>query len=85
MSFIKCIQHYYMEDETNLKVLVGGGCVQYAREMKKIYTNLYLHTYLLTPWCRFFLEKLTGLQLAKKFPAFYRTLRFITAIIIIVL
>jgi len=45
MSFIKCIQHYYMEDETNLKVVVGGGCVQYAREMKKIYTNLYLLTY----------------------------------------
>ena len=34
-----------MEDETNLKVVVGGGCVQYAREMKKIYTNLYLLTY----------------------------------------
>ena len=28
------------------------------------------HTYLLTPWCRVLLEKLTGLQLAKKFPAF---------------
>ena len=27
-------------------------------------------TYLLTPWCRILLEKLTGLQLAKKFPAF---------------
>ena len=29
-----------------------------------------LHTYLLTPWCRVLLEKLTGLQLVKKFPAF---------------
>ena len=37
------------------------------------------HTYLLTPWCRFLLEKLTGLQLVKKFPAFYGTRRFITA------
>ena len=27
-------------------------------------------TYLLTPWCRVLLEKLTGLQLVKKFPAF---------------
>ena len=27
-------------------------------------------TYLLTPWCRVFLEKLTGLPLVKKFPAF---------------
>jgi len=39
----------------------------------------YLLTYLLTPWCRVLLEKLTCLQLVKKFPAFYRTRRFITA------
>ena len=36
-------------------------------------------TYLLTPWCRVLLEKLTVLQLVKKFPAFYGTRRFITA------
>ena len=30
-----------------------------------------LLTYLLTPWCRVLLEKLTGLQLVKKFPAFH--------------
>ena len=30
----------------------------------------YLFTYLLTPWFRVLLEKLTGLQLVKKFPAF---------------
>ena len=36
-------------------------------------------TYLLTPWCRVLLEKLTGLQLVKKFPALYGTRRFITA------
>ena len=33
----------------------------------------------LTPWCRVLLEKLTGLQLVKKFPAFHGTRRFITA------
>ena len=38
------------------------------------------YTYLLTPWCRVLLEKLTGLQLVKKFPAFHRTRRFITAL-----
>jgi len=27
--------------------------------------------HLLTPWCRVLLEKLTGLQLVKKFPAFH--------------
>ena len=36
--------------------------------------------YLLTPWCRVLLEKLTGLQLVKKFPAFHGTQRFITAL-----
>jgi len=41
----------------------------------------YLLTYLLTPRCRVLLEKLTGLQLVKKFPAFYGTQRFITALI----
>jgi len=36
--------------------------------------------YLLTPWCRVLLEKLTGLQVVKKFPAFHGTRRFITAL-----
>ena len=33
-----------------------------------------------TPWCKFLLEQLTGLQLVKKFPAFHGTRRFITAL-----
>ena len=37
-------------------------------------------TYLLTPWCRVLLEKLTGLHLVKKFPPFHGTRRFITAL-----
>ena len=36
--------------------------------------------YLLTPSCRVLLEKLAGLQLVKKFPAFHGTRRFITAL-----
>ena len=36
--------------------------------------------YLLTPWCRVLLEKLTGLQLVKKLPTFHGTRRFITAL-----
>jgi len=36
--------------------------------------------YSLTPWCRVLLEKLTGLQLVKKFPAFHGTRMFITAL-----
>ena len=38
-----------------------------------------LITYLLIPWSRVLLEKLTGFQLVKKFPAFYGTPRFTTA------
>ena len=34
----------------------------------------------LTPWSRVLLEKLTSLQLVKKFPAFYGTWRYITAL-----
>ena len=41
---------------------------------------LLIRNYLLTPWCRVLLEKLTGLQLVKKFPAFYGTRKFITAL-----
>jgi hypothetical protein len=46
------------------------------------FVKRYSHTvrpYLHTPRCRVLLEKLTGLQLVKKFPAFYWTRRFITA------
>jgi len=39
-----------------------------------------LLTYLLTPWCRVLLKKLTGLQLVKKFAAFYGTRKFITGL-----
>ena len=47
-----------------------------GREMIKAYWSN-----LLTPWCRVLLQKLTGLQLVKKFPALYGTRRFITALI----
>ena len=44
-----------------------------------VYIYIYIY-YLLTPWCRVLLEKLTGLQPVKKFPAFHGTRRFITAL-----
>ena len=45
-----------------------------------IYTenDQHLFTYLLTIWSRVLLQKLTGIQLVKKFPAIYGTWRFIT-------
>ena len=46
-----------------------------------LFTDLfsYLLIYLLTPWSTVLLEKLTGRQLVKKFPAFCVTRRFIAA------
>jgi len=41
------------------------------------YLSIIGHLY--TSWCRVLLEKLTGLQLVKKFPAFHGTRRFINA------
>ena len=43
-------------------------------------TTVHRIYYLLTPWSRILLEELTGLQLVKKFPAFYESRMFITAI-----
>ena len=40
----------------------------------------YVLTYSLTPWSRVLLENLIGFQPVKKFPAFYGTRRFITAL-----
>jgi len=45
-----------------------------------LFCDQYYITYFLTPWCRVLLEKLPGLQLVKKFPAFHGTRRFITAL-----
>jgi hypothetical protein len=46
--------------------------------MHGIGTKIYKQ--LLTPWSRVLLEKLTGSQLDKEFPAFYGTRTFITAV-----
>ena len=43
------------------------------------YLLTYLLIYLLTPCSRVIIEKLTGSQLVKNFPAFYGTRKFITA------
>jgi len=49
-----------------------------VEQFKYLGTNLL--TYLLTPRCRVLLEKLTGVQLVKKFSGFHGTRRFITAL-----
>ena len=42
--------------------------------------GLHKDSYLLTPWNRVLLEKLASLQLVKKFPTFYGTRSFLTAL-----
>ena len=69
-DLICCLEH------TTLPV--PSSNVSYRVSEEDILT--YLLTYSLTPWCRILLEKLTGLQPVKKFPAFYGTRRFITAL-----
>ena len=40
----------------------------------------YLLTYLLTPWCRVLLEKLTGSAASQEIPRIFGTRRFITVL-----
>ena len=56
-----------------------GYAMQIIRDCPVHYSPI-VGNYLLTPWCRVLLEKLTGLQLVKKFPAFHGTRRFITVL-----
>ena len=64
--------NFNKEDKRN-KVLLNSANVPF-------FSVNGLSSYLLTPWCRVLLEKLTGLQLVKKFPAIHGTRRFITAL-----
>ena len=45
-------------------------CMKFTNAHQHYVQISYLFTYVLTPWCRVLLEKLTGLQLVKKFPTF---------------
>jgi len=65
----------------NLGALASWNPEGLSRPVQRLpYLYLFLLTYLLTPWCRVLLEKLTGLQLVKKFPAFHGTRKFVTAL-----
>ena len=59
---------------------VVAGTMKIHKHTIRKRRNSNKNIYLLTPWCRVLLEKLTGLQLVKKFPAFHGTRRFITAL-----
>jgi len=49
--------------------------VYFIRKNITLSAQLYYSNNSLTPWNKFLSEKLTGLQLVKKFPAFYWTRR----------
>ena len=63
----------YFLQNFQLEICKLVKCIIYRQ-----FTTIY--HYLLTAWCRVLLEKLTGLQLVKKFPEFYGTRSFITAL-----
>ena len=68
---------------TSLLNLISEFKILFAVFIFIISTTSFHHpniTYLLTPRYRVLLEKLTGLQLVKKFLAFHGTRRFITAL-----
>ena len=56
------------------------NALEIIRNREKVIVKSAEDAYLLTPWCRVLLEKLTGLHLVKKFPAFHGTRRFNTAL-----
>jgi len=51
---------------------------QLKQSKQQVNLLTYLLNYLLTPWSRVLLEKITSLKLVKKFPEFYGTRRFVT-------
>ena len=63
---------YFVKINLALKLFVSYFMLQHGESFVPLFP-------LLTPWRRVLFEKLTGLQLVKKFYAFYGTRRFITA------
>ena len=76
--FSQSMSPSYVAD-TFLRVSSTSYLLTYLLTYSLTHSLPYSLTYLLTPGCRV-LEKLPGLQLVKKFPAFHGTRRFITAL-----
>jgi len=73
---------YYLDQQmlSVLAVMSLSSSIPTCFELHFYTVHTYILTYLLTPRCRVLLEKLTGLQLVKKFLAFHGTPMFITAL-----
>jgi hypothetical protein len=63
-----------ISEDTQLSI-AAGNIHNYGLKHRTIYRAV---TYLLTPWSRSLLEKLTGSHLVKKFHAYYGTRWFVT-------
>jgi hypothetical protein len=83
-----CRAHLFLQLNSNTKVFIKSTTVKYNCQLITLYSKVFVHRlllkrdkkyYLITPYSTVLLENLTGLQLVKKFPAFYWTRRFITA------
>ena len=59
---------------------MASSCITIRSSEFLLHRTVTIRVPTLTPWCRVLLEKLTGLQLVKKLPAFHWTRRFITAL-----
>jgi len=69
----------FHQNKFPLSEMLNGPACMYGIQ-KDGPTEKHLLTYLfITPWKRVLLKKLAGPHLVKKFPAFYRARRFITA------
>jgi hypothetical protein len=84
-SFYNTFYFYFLNHQTlkNCSIFRSVNLWRLPVKLKHMYMtwvkieSLILLTYLLTPWSRVH-EKLTGLQLVKKFPEFYQARKFIT-------
>jgi len=74
---IKQSNYMYTNNARNMGHIRQPKYISWTHSHEHLLT--YIHTYLLTPWSRVLLQKLTCFQSVKKFPAFHITRRFITA------
>ena len=70
---------FYWSDKSERPTDMARNPIHMVAVVVRINVTVWPNTYLLTPCSRALLEKLTGFQLVKKFPAFYGTRSFITA------
>jgi len=73
--FVSVIQHTFASISESA-VIVITDFLRHQLPYLLTYLRTYSFIYLFTAWSRVLLEKLTGSQLLKKFPAFYRTRKF---------